>query len=176
MFSDFKPVLKILLRFIIIYMVLLFAYQFFLNFHKDSTTDPITRFVTREASFVQRHSGLSTILVDDLENRTIWFYVNERYISRMVEGCNAVSVMILFLAFIFAFYKGFKTFVFAAIGLLFIHVVNFLRIAGLNMIIIKYPKYSEIGHQYFFPAIIYGSIVLLWLIWVKFFVLKHEKS
>ena len=31
MFQDFKPVLKILLRFIIIYVVLVLGYQFYLN-------------------------------------------------------------------------------------------------------------------------------------------------
>lgn len=138
--------------------------------------DPFTRFVAEEASFVQIHSGYPTVLVDDPHLKAIWFYVNEKYISIMVEGCNAVSVMILFVAFVLAFYKGLKTFVFAGLGLLFIHVINFLRIVWLNIIILKYPEYTEIGHQYFFPAIIYGSIVLLWMIWIKFFVLKDEKS
>ena len=45
------------------------------------------------------------------------FYIKEKPATRMVEGCNAVSVMILFLAFIFAFYKGIKTIWFALVGL-----------------------------------------------------------
>ena len=107
------------------------------------------------------------------EAETTWFYVSGKYVSRMVEGCNAVSVMILFVAFIFAFYKGIKTFVFAGLGLLFLHIINVLRIAGLNILIVESPDYSKIGHDYFFPAIIYGSVVVLWLIWIKFFALKE---
>jgi hypothetical protein len=26
----------------------------------------------------------------------------------------------------------------------------------------------------FFPAIIYGTVVVLWIVWIKFFALKNE--
>lgn len=81
--------------------------------------------------------------------------------------------MVLFLAFIFAFYQGIKTFVFAGLGFVFLHIINVLRIAGLNILLVEWPQYSKIGHDYLFPAIIYGSVVLLWLIWIKFFALKN---
>src|SRR5690606_22304089 len=95
------------------------------------------------------------------------------YVSRMVEGCNAVSVMILFLSFIFAFYKGAKTFVFVGLALVALHIMNVLRIVGLNILLVEMPQYSKIGHDYLFPAIIYGSVVVLWLIWIKLFALKE---
>ena len=87
--------------------------------------------------------------------------------------------MILFLAFVFAFFKGSKTFVYAGLGLVFLHLMNVLRIVGLNILLRELPQYSKIGHDYFFPAIIYGSVVLLWLVWIKFFALKdshHENA
>ena len=92
----------------------------------------------------------------------------------MVEGCNAVSVMLLFAAFVFAFYNGARTFLFACLGIVLLHVMNVLRIAGLNILILEHPKYSKIGHDYFFPAIIYGTVVVLWIVWIKFFALKNE--
>ena len=79
----------------------------------------------------------------------------------------------IFLAFVFAFYEGFKTFIFAAVGLIVLHIMNVLRIAGLNILIVEMPQYSRIGHDYLFPAIIYGSVVVLWLIWIKFYALKN---
>jgi exosortase family protein XrtF len=82
-------------------------------------------------------------------------------------------VIILFLAFIFAFFRGPKTFLFAFAGLVFLHIVNVLRIAGLNILLVEMPQYSKIGHDYLFPAIIYGSVVLLWLIWINRFALKE---
>lgn len=177
MFTDFKPVLKILLRFIILYVVMVFAYQFYLNEFKNAGLDPFSTWVMKQTTFVQELLGYPSMMVPGKpEDETTWFFVNGTYTSRMVEGCNAISIMILFLAFVFAFYKGVKTFVFVIFGLLFLHVMNVLRIAGLNIIILELPNYSKMGHDYLFPAIIYGSVVLLWLIWVKFFALKTTEN
>ena len=180
MFNDFKPVLKILLRFIIIYLVLLVGYQFYLNKFKNAGLDPISEWVAEQTAFCQRNLGFATKLVEGKpQDETTFFLVNGEYVSRMVEGCNAISVIILFMAFVFAFYKGFQTFVFAGAGILFLHIMNVLRIAGLNIILRVHPEYGKIFHDYFFPAIIYGSVVLLWLVWIKYFALKapeHENS
>ncbi len=176
MLKDFKPVLIVLARFIAIYLVLLGIYQFYLNFYNGAGLDPASKWVAFQSAKIQNVLGYSTILVDQPEYETTWFYINNVYVSRMVEGCNAISVMILFVAFIFAFYQGFKTYVFVILGLLALHVMNVLRIVGLNYVIIEHPKYMKIAHDYFFPAIIYGSVVILWLIWIKFFALKNENS
>lgn len=176
MFKDFLPILKVILRFIIIYLVLLFAYQFYLNYFQNSPIDPFSKWVAAQSSFCQNSLGYKTQLVDEAKYHTTWFYVNNNYISRMVEGCNAISIMILFVAFIFVFYKGAKTFLFAAIGLVVIHIMNVLRIAWLNIILVEFPQYDHMAHEYVFPAIIYGTIVVLWLVWVKYFVLKPEKT
>lgn len=173
MFRDFKPVLKILLRFVLLYVALVLAYQLYLNGYENAGLDPISTWVAKQSVFVQNTCGYPSQLVPGaLTEETSWFYVTEKYISRMVEGCNAISVMILFLAFIFAFYKGLKTFVFAGFGILFLHMINVLRIVGLNVLVVELPQYSKIGHDFLFPAIIYGSVVVLWLIWIKFFALK----
>lgn len=180
MFNDFKPVLKILLRFIIFYVVMVLAYQFYLNQFKNLGLDPVSQWVADQAAFVQDILGYPSQMVPGKpEQETNWFYVSGKYVSRMVEGCNAISVMVLFWAFIFAFYQGIKTFVFAGLGFVFLHIINVLRIAGLNILLVEFPQYSKIGHDYLFPAIIYGSVVLLWLIWIKFFALKdaeHETA
>jgi exosortase family protein XrtF len=177
MFNDFKPVLKILLRFVILYVVMVLAYQFYLNQFKNTGLDPVSEWVANQAAFVQNFFGYHTQIVPGKpEHETDWFYVSGRYVSRMVEGCNAISVMVLFLAFVFAFYQGIRTFVFAALGFIFLHLINVLRIAGLNILLVEWPQYSKIGHDYLFPAIIYGSVVLLWLIWIKFFALKDSDN
>ena len=172
MLKDFKPVLKILLRFVIIYLVLLFAYQFFLNSFKGEGLDPYSRMIAEQVRKIQNAAGFSTQLYDDIPGEQVWFYVKEKYVTRMVEGCNAVSVIILFFAFIFAFYKGFKTFLFAAAGFILLYVMNLLRIVGLNIVTREHPEYSTMSHDYLFPAVIYGTVVILWLIWIKFFALK----
>lgn len=176
MLKDFKPVLGILLRFIIIYLVLLFAYQFYLNSFKESGLDPYSRIIADHVTSIQNALGYKTLLYDDVPKEQVWFYVNKEYVTRMVEGCNAISVLILFVAFIFAFYKGTKTFIFVLISLFILYIMNVLRIVGLNIVTRDYPEYSKMVHDYVFPAVIYGSVVVFWLIWIKFFALKNENS
>ena len=76
----------------------------------------------------------------------------------------------------FAFYKGFKTFVFSIAGLVLLHIMNVLRIAGLNWVLYFYPPEGKMFHDYIFPAIIYGSVVVLWLVWINYFALKKSKN
>jgi exosortase family protein XrtF len=176
MLKDFKPVLGILLRFIIIYLVLLFAYQFYLNSFKAGGLDPFSRMIAEQVRYIQNVLGYPTQLYNDIPKEQIWFYVKNDYPTRMVEGCNAVSVMILFVSFVFAFYKGAKTFVFVLISLVLLYIMNLLRIVGLNIVMTDHKEYGTMSHDFIFPAVIYGSVVLLWLIWIKFFALKNENS
>ncbi|NIF05544.1 exosortase family protein XrtF [Chryseobacterium sp. Tr-659] len=176
MLKDFKPVLGILLRFIVIYLVLLFAYQFYLNNGKAFGLDPFSRMIANQVSAIQNTIGYPTELYDDIKNEQVWFYVKNHYVTRMVEGCNAVSVVILFVSFIFAFYKGVKTFFFVGAGLVLLYIMNLLRIIGLNIVVVDHKEYGKMFHDFIFPAIIYGTVVVLWLVWIKFFALKHENS
>lgn len=176
MLKDFKPVLSILLRFIIIYMVLLLAYQFFLNSFQKEGLDPFSRMIAEQVRHIQNFMGFPTQLYNDIKGEQVYFYVRNEYPTRMVEGCNAVSVMILFAAFVFAFYKGKKTFIFVILGLILLYIINVLRIVGLNIVVLDYKAYSKTTHDYIFPAVIYGTVVVLWLVWIKFFALKNEKS
>lgn len=177
MLKDFKPVLTILLRFLGIYIVLVLLYQWYLNQYAGLGLDPISRKIAGQIGFVQNACGYPTQLVPAPNNDAIWFRITEVWTSLMVEGCNAISVMILFLAFIFAFYKGYQTFIFAFVGLILLHIMNILRIVLINIVILKMPEnYTKIAHDYLFPAIIYGSVVLLWIVWIKFFVFKNEEK
>jgi len=126
--------------------------------------------------FIQNKMNFPTHLFDDVPNEQVGYIVKNQYVTRMVEGCNAVSVIILFMSFIFAFYKGIKTFVFVAASIIALYVMNVLRIVGLNIVTSDHPQYSKMSHDYLFPAVIYGSVVLLWLVWIKFFALKNENS
>lgn len=173
--KDFKEILFILLRFLGIWLVLFVLYQLFLNQYKGDI-DAITRFISDQSAFLLNKTGFETTTLDFPYHETIQFYIKGKVATRMVEGCNAVSVMILFLAFIFAFYKGIKTFGFALVGLVILYVLNLFRIYVLNVVVIEYNSLTKPAHDYFFPAIIYGGVVLLWLVWVNQFVIKEKTS
>jgi len=95
-------------------------------------------------------------------------YVNNEFLARIVEGCNAASIIILFISFIIAFAEKFKkTALFLLAGGVLIYVVNIIRIAILTIMYYEYPQYQEILHSVVFPAIIYGMVFILWMIWVR---------
>jgi exosortase family protein XrtF len=87
---------------------------------------------------------------------------------RIIEGCNAISIMILFVAFVVSFSGKFtKTIIFCIIGIILIHVLNIFRIAFLTIGLMYYPQKLTLLHDIVFPLIIYGFVFLLWVIWVN---------
>ncbi|MDO4224413.1 MAG: exosortase family protein XrtF [Bergeyella zoohelcum] len=175
MFNDFKPAFGILLRFLIIYLILLGIYQFYLNQYSDSL-DPASIWMAERVTDLQNTLGYPSSLTPMPEKQSYYFYVSGAYRTRMIEGCNSLSIMILFVAFVMAFYRGYKTFIFTFLGLAFLLITNILRIAGINIVGVISEEYFKIAHDYFFPAIIYGGVVLLWLIWIKFYTLKENEN
>jgi exosortase family protein XrtF len=76
--------------------------------------------------------------------------------------------MILFAAFVIAFTgKLKKTLLFILIGITIIHILNILRIALLTMALYYYPASQHLLHGVIFPLIIYGVVVVLWVILVN---------
>ena len=105
MFSDLKPILFTLFRFLGIYFGLIALYQLYLNMYDDVAADPLTRIIAEQSAFCLNKTGYPTQLIDGVDTKGIYFYINKLLPTVMIEGCNAVSIMIIFLAFIFCFYK-----------------------------------------------------------------------
>ena len=154
-------------------------YQFYLgqfdsaNFEVDGFTD----LVARQTKIVLTSFNFLTELYPSTHDPSVVVQVEGVPIVRIIEGCNALSVMILFVAFILAFSKGFvKTFAYVIFGLIVIHILNVLRIALLTIGIMKYPEYKHILHGVIFPLIIYGTVFILWIVWVTKFNRNAEKS
>jgi exosortase family protein XrtF len=102
--------------------------------------------------------------------------VNNIYLARVIEGCNSISVIILFISFILAFAAKFKTtFFYIFLGSVLIYTVNLLRIVLLTIGLYHYPNQKDIFHTVVFPGIIYGMVFLLWIFWVnRFSKLKQQ--
>jgi exosortase family protein XrtF len=106
---------------------------------------------------------------------SIKLLVGNQYVARVIEGCNSISIIILFIAFIVGFSGSKKnTILFAIVGSLIIYGINILRIAFLTMMLYKYPDQQMVLHNLVFPAIIYGTTFLLWVLWVQKF--SHYKK
>ena len=173
--KDFKEILWVLLRFLGIWLLLFLLYQWYLN-QFSGNIDGFTKIISDQSAFLLNFTGYETVTKDFPSHETVQFYINGKVATRMVEGCNAVSVMIMFLAFVFAFYKGVKTFYFAFSGIVLLYILNLFRIYVLNVIVVDFPALTKSAHDYFFPAIIYGGVVVLWLIWINKFVITDEKN
>lgn len=168
--KDFKEILFILLRFLGIWLALFLCYQWYLN-QFSGRVDIFTKIISNQSVALLNSTGYPTETKDFDLHETVMFYIFGKPATRMVEGCNAISVMILFSAFVFAFYKGIKTFFYVFISLVILYILNLFRIYLINVIVVELPSWVKYAHDYLFPAIIYGGVVVLWLVWINRFVI-----
>lgn len=114
--------------------------------------------------------GYDAYVEQNTDELSMKFMLNGRYVSRIIEGCSSVSVIILFLAFIIAFSGSLKaTILFGIFGSVLIYIVNLIRIVALSVLYYRFPEYQVILHDLLFPLVIYGLTFVLWVTWVKFY-------
>jgi exosortase family protein XrtF len=176
-----KAVILFLLRFFVSYFILSGLYQWYLSENQQTkpaySCSPITNMVDQHSVFLGNLFGYHFYSKQDITELSKDLYVNDEFVARIVEGCNSISIIILFWAFIIAFKgKTTKTILYGLIGSLLIYGLNIFRIVIISIALYKYPKYSEFLHQIIFPAIIYGFTFLLWVIWVKYFAQSKNKN
>lgn len=168
--STYKPFLLFISIFFGVYIVLTFLYQYFLNGFENGTPDTITRWVAQNTQEIISWF-YQLISVEKVPNEPFFIiYFQNQSIARIVEGCNGVSVIILFVSFIAAFSGSLKnTLLFIFSGSLLIYILNVVRIAFLTVLMYNFPNQSHILHGVLFPLIIYGFVFILWVIWVNKF-------
>lgn len=132
--------------------------------------DGFTKFVAGQVEGLLKIFGQDAYVLPHQHEASMKLYYNQKFIARVVEGCNAMSVMILFMAFVIAFKGKIKhTFLFILAGIVIIHILNVIRIALLAVSLYNYPEYEHILHGVIFPLFIYGVVFGLWVIWVQKF-------
>lgn len=177
-----RIIINFLLRFFIAYFVLLGLYSLYLHSTQKTgdvfACDPITKEVAEHTMVLANVFGMNTYTVQHESEPSMKFYVGDDYNSRIVEGCNSISIIILFLTFIIAFSGPIKTTViYGILGSVIIYIVNILRLILLAKLDYVFPEYEEQLHDLVFPGIIYGTTFILWVIWVKKFShLKLDKK
>lgn len=166
----YKPVIRFILTFIGSYLVLVLVYQLYLNYAASSTyyPDVVTHLVAVQSESVINSLGYDVALEPNKGQPAMNIVRSGQILARVVEGCNAISVMLLFVAFVVAFFDGKKkTLLFVFGGLALIYGMNVLRIALLTIGVIEYPEHTELLHGTIFPAVIYGTVFLLWFGWIR---------
>lgn len=177
--KKYKPVIRFILTFLTVYIVLSVGYKFYLDLSDGSKYYPdyLTHTVAKQSQDILNSFGYETQVEPHTDEPTMKIIVKDKYVARVVEGCNSISVIILFIAFIIAFSGKFKVTLFYLLaGSTLIYVVNLLRISILSIGLFHYPWRREILHVVIFPSIIYGMVFILWMVWVNRFSKLNSKS
>lgn len=170
-----KPFLLFLAKFFSAYFLLTILYRFYLESLPDGKIDKITTNVAYLVQSLAKFCKLDILVIPDIQYFKIIY--NGVYVARIIEGCNAISVIILFISFIVAFSgKGRTTLFFLFGGSLLIYLLNVFRIILLTILLSRFPKEEHLLHGVLFPLVIYGIVFLLWLIWVNKFSGYASKS
>ncbi|MBF4494048.1 exosortase family protein XrtF [Flavobacterium sp. JLP] len=167
---QFKPFLIFIGTFFSAYILLTLLYKLYLNSYSPIDVDAITNVVGRNVEQLMHFFNLDIRIEKGFAAPYLLVFYNGEIPIRIVEGCNAVSVIILFVSFVIAFSGKLKTTLyFILFGAFFIYVLNVIRIALLAVLLFHFPDKSHILHGVLFPLIIYGLVFILWIIWVNKF-------
>jgi len=171
-FLQYRPFLLFLVKFLLVYVGSIILYQIFLENNRDDyfEVDVITLSIANQTDFVLHYLGFESRLEAMRGLQGVKLFIKDQPVVRIIEGCNAVSVMVLFMAFVVAFKGSLRnTLAFLFIGVLIIHILNVIRIVGLSIGLLYYPESEHLLHGVVFPLFIYGVVFLLWGIWIQKF-------
>lgn len=169
-----RSIVLFLVKFFATYFILFALYSYYLHKTQDKegffSCAPVTTTVAKQTTSFLNLLGYKSSYVQHDKEMSIKLLINGNYIARVIEGCNSFSIVILFLAFIVAFPGSLKaTVLYSIAGSLLIYGINILRISFLTVMLYKFPNKQVLLHNLVFPAIIYGTIFLLWVLWVHKF-------
>lgn len=172
LFKKYRSVIRFIFIFIGSYFILSLFYNAYLVFFRSTRYYPdyITHLVAVQSEKLIRSLGYSADILPHQTELSMKLYVNDLFMARIVEGCNSVSIIILFIAFILAFFGRWRmTLLYIFAGSVIIYAMNIFRIAALSIGIYEFPQYAHILHGILFPLVIYGTVFVLWLIWVRIY-------
>ena len=167
---QFKPFLIFIGTFFSAYIVLTLLYKFYLNSFAANDVDGITKVVSHNVEQLMQLFNCDIKIKQSVLYPYYEVWYNNKFTIRIVEGCNAISVIILFVAFVVAFSGKLKpTLLFVFFGSFFIYVLNIIRIVFLTVLLYHFPAREHILHGVLFPLIIYGLVFILWIFWINKF-------
>ena len=174
LFVKYKSVLRFIFMFLGSYLVFTLIYNLYLEFFRSPVYYPdyFTHLVAKQSEALISSFGYNAQILPHQSELSMKLIVNDAYLARIVEGCNAISIIILFASFVLSFFGKLKlTLLYLLAGAVIVYAMN---IAILAIGIYEYPEYTDFLHSIIFPLIIYGTVFILWLIWVRIYSRKHN--
>ncbi|PSG90819.1 exosortase family protein XrtF [Aurantibacter aestuarii] len=166
--KEYRPVLKFIATFLGVYFLFTLAYKFYLDFSDGSLYYPdyFSNLVGQQTVKLLEVFGYDASLIKSHEP-VLNLVINNKNLAFISEGCNGISIIILFASFIISFSKDFKTtFIYIISGSVLIYIANLIRIVIIAIALYHYPWREEILHNVIFPGLIYSMVFVLWMFWV----------
>ena len=165
--KELKPAIRFLATFVGIYFVLNIVYGFWISSY-DQQVDTLTTIVTRQSSSLLNFFGEETHTSPKALAPAISILNSSGVAVSVFEGCNSVNVMIVFVAFLFAFGGERKKIAwFLPTGLVIIYVANLLRVMTLYYVAEYWHQYFYYMHKYILTALLYALVFILWWWWIE---------
>lgn len=172
LFRKYRSVLRFILIFLGSYFILSLFYNIYLELSTSGKYYPdfFTYIVALQTEAFIETLGYSAKILPHPQEPSMKLFLNDNFLVRIVEGCNSISIIILFSSFVLSFFSKLKTTVFFILaGAAIIYVMNIIRIAILTIGIYRFPSRADLLHNIIFPLIIYGTVFILWVVWVRIF-------
>lgn len=167
--QKYSSVIRFIFTFLGTYLLLALLYNLYLqNFTSDEYyPDYLTHLVALQSEAMVSAMGYDVEIRSGFPEATMHLMVNGEFVARIIEGCNAASIIILFISFMLAFLGKWKaTLLYTFAGSVIIYVTNIFRIGLMAVGIYEYPEYAHFLHTIAFPLVIYGAVFLLWVVWI----------
>jgi len=111
-----------------------------------------------------------TYSLSPFSEENTYLFRNQVPVVLIEHGCNGLILMVLFAAFVIAFPGPWRQKLwYVPAGILVIYLINSLRVIGLALNQIFSKNSFEFNHKYTFTILVYGAIMLFWMIWVNRF-------
>jgi exosortase family protein XrtF len=164
--KEFIPAFRFLATFLVLYLGLNLLYGWWIASYNNQA-DWATNLVTNQTSYILNVLGEQTDTQPEVGEPTVFVLRESRIVLSVFEGCNGINVMIVFVAFLFAYRGSWRSLAwFLPLGLFLIQVANLVRVVLLFYIAEYWQHYFYYVHKYLFTAVIYLVVFALWWWWM----------
>lgn len=142
--------------------------------------NPLTDFTT--STTVQLYNSFHNevnlyFLQNTQSNRGTTIMQGNKKIIGIDDGCNALELMVIYLAFLLCLpiNKFNKLVAFILSGFLLIFLLNITRCFLLIYINFEYPRLMGFAHHYFFNTVVYIGIFFMWVRYLKINLINEKE-
>jgi len=165
--KELKPAFRFLAIFVGLYLGLNILYGLWISSYHFQV-DPATAVVTRQSSWLLNACGQETSTQPKESAPSVSILNPSGVVINVFEGCNGINVMIVFVAFLFAFGGQRKKIMwFLPVGLILIYLANLGRVMTLYFVAEYWETYFYYVHKYVLTGLLYILVFGLWWWWLE---------